>query len=161
LLLAIVPRHVERTPAILKELAAFPLTVVCRSQLDGAPKPDLLLIDTTGELRHWYALATVAFVGKSLTGVGGQNPAEPAALGKPVVFGPHMENFAAITQHLLASGAARQVASPQELTETVRRILTDAPLHASMSTAAGTALTTHVGATERTARLLLPLQDAH
>jgi 3-deoxy-D-manno-octulosonic-acid transferase len=155
LLLAIVPRHIERTPAILKELAAFPLKVVCRSKLDGASKPDLLLIDTTGELRHWYALATVAFVGKSLTGVGGQNPAEPAALGKPVVFGPHMENFAIVTQHLLASGAARQVASPAELTETLLAILTNAELHNAMSTATRTALTAHAGATERTAQLLL------
>ncbi|HEV7405580.1 MAG TPA: glycosyltransferase N-terminal domain-containing protein [Chthoniobacteraceae bacterium] len=155
LLLAVVPRHIERTPEILKELAAFPLKVVCRSRLDRAPKPDLLLIDTTGELRAWYALATVAFIGKSLTGVGGQNPAEPAVLGKPVVFGPHMENFALVTQHMLAGGAARQVANPAELTETLRRILTDATLHTAMSTAARAALTAHAGATERTAQLIL------
>jgi 3-deoxy-D-manno-octulosonic-acid transferase len=155
LLLAIVPRHIERTPAILKELAAFPLKVVCRSNLDRAPKPDLLLIDTTGELRAWYALATVAFIGKSLTAEGGQNPAEPAVQGIPVVFGPHMENFAVITQHLLASGAARQVASAAELTETLRKILTDAALRNSMSTAGQAALTAHAGATERTARLIL------
>jgi 3-deoxy-D-manno-octulosonic-acid transferase len=154
LLLAIVPRHIERTPAILNELAAFPLKVVCRSNLEGAPKPDLLLIDTTGELRDWYALATVAFIGKSLTGVGGQNPAEPAVLGKPVVFGPHMENFAAITRHLLESGAARQVASAAELTETLRKILTDAAIRRSMSAAGQAALTVHAGATERTAKLV-------
>ena len=60
--------------------------------------PDCLLLDTTGELRNWYAVATVVFIGKSLTAHGGQNPVEPILAGKPVIFGPHMENFASLAR---------------------------------------------------------------
>ncbi len=177
LFLILVPRHVERTPAILAELSPLPLRARRRSQLpeptdnpvqkrgDIPPMaaPDILLVDTTGELRDWYALATVAFLGKSLTATGGQNPAEATVLSKPVIFGPHMENFAALAAHLLASGAALQLASAEELAPTLHRLLSDPTLQARLAAAAGSALTSHRGATAQTARLILdtasPLND--
>ena len=81
------------------------------SSRSGSPStpPDVLLVDTTGELRSFYACADVIFVGKSLTEHGGQNIVEPALCGKPIIVGPNMENFAAVTQDFLAAAALLQV----------------------------------------------------
>ena len=103
LVLLLAPRHVERTPEIAARLQQRGLRVALRSaaETETGAEPDCLLLDTTGELRMWYAVATVVFIGKSLTAHGGQNPVEPILAGKPVVFGPHMENFSALAQSLL------------------------------------------------------------
>ncbi|HET9857129.1 MAG TPA: glycosyltransferase N-terminal domain-containing protein, partial [Chthoniobacterales bacterium] len=95
LLLILAPRHTERTAEIRRDLEGIGFHVALRSQ-SPVPDPflDCLLIDSTGELRDWYGVATLAFIGKSLLARGGQNPAEAILAGKPVVFGPHMENFA-------------------------------------------------------------------
>src|SRR5436190_7986755 len=95
--LFIAPRHVERLQEIRAQLGALPLRVTLASQAStfAAANGDCMLLDTTGELQRWYGIATVVFVGNSLTAHGGQNPVEPILAGKPVVFGPHMENFAA------------------------------------------------------------------
>ena len=66
-------------------------------------------MDTTGELRDWYACADVVFIGKSLTGTGGQNPVEAILAGRPVLFGPHMENFGSLAKTLLDAGGALEV----------------------------------------------------
>ena len=156
LFLILVPRHVERAAEIFRSLA--PLRVVRRSALPLTQPCDVLLVDTTGELRDWYSLATLVFVGKSLPGVeqaGGQNPAEPAALGKPVLFGPQMENFASIVAHLVEHGAARTVADPDSLERESAALLREPAARSAMAVAASAALTSHSGATVRTARLLL------
>ena len=156
LFLLIVPRHVERSAEILRALA--PLRVALRSDLPRAEKCDALLVDTTGELRDWYSLATIVFVGKSLPQVehaGGQNPAEPAALGKPVLFGPQMDNFAAIVGHLIEAGAARTVADLAALESEAAALLQNPAARASMAAAARTALARHTGATGRAVRALL------
>ena len=154
LFLVLVPRHIERTAEILRTLAPLPLRVARRT----APEPcDVLLVDTTGELRDWYALASVVFVGKSLPGVaqsGGQNPAEPAVLGKPVLFGPQMENFASIVEHLVHHGAARTVADAAELERELATLLRDPAACEAMGAAGCAALGSHAGATARTVRLL-------
>ena len=62
---------------------------------------DCLIVNSTGELKYFYEHATVIFVGKSLTAAGGQNPIEPGALGKPMVFGPNMQNFADVVRAFL------------------------------------------------------------
>src|SRR5207244_1447292 len=94
--LFIAPRHVERLREIRAQLDALWLRVALASEAltSHAPDADCVLLDTTGELQRWYSIATVVFMGKSLTVHGGQNPVEPILAGKPVVFGPHMENFA-------------------------------------------------------------------
>ena len=158
LFLILVPRHVERSAELLRALAPLPLRIVRRSKLPTGGTADVLLVDTTGELRDWYALATVVFIGKSLPGiaqVGGQNPAEPAALGKPVLFGPHMENFAALAEHLCRLEAAVAVTDPAVLQREIAGLLRDPDRCAAMGIRARTALAAHAGATERTARLLL------
>ena len=148
--LIIVPRHVERTEAILRDLA--PLRIVRRSEFPAAA--DALLVDATGELSDWYRLATVVFVGKSLPGIsqkGGQNIGEPAALGLPVIFGPHMENFEALTRHLLSSEAAVQIPTAEALTATLRLLILDPALRQDIGTRASAVLLPHQGATARTA----------
>ncbi len=110
--LVLVPRHAERRDAVVELICARGLTYVQRSKgrlPAGAERPDVLLADTTGELRHLYAIASVVFVGKSLTQHGGQNPIEPAACARPVVVGPNMENFRDVVEDFLAAGAVIQV----------------------------------------------------
>ena len=154
LLLILTPRHVERVPALLKELAGTGLRIVRRTELPASDGFDLLLVDTTGELRDWYALAAVVFVGKSVTGHGGQNPVEPALLGKPVLFGPHMENFASVVEHLLAAGGAVQVPDAAALQAEIARLLADPAACRALAGAARTALSEHQGATARAVTLL-------
>jgi 3-deoxy-D-manno-octulosonic-acid transferase len=155
--LIIVPRHVERAGEIGLQLAGTGLRVARRSQLPAEGETDILLVDTTGELRDWYRLASVIFVGKSLPGiaeVGGQNVGEPAALGLPVVFGPHTENFTALVAHLLQSGGAVQIPDATALVPALRLLLSDAAKREAMGWHAREALAVHQGAAARTADLL-------
>src|SRR2546423_4282754 len=112
--LIVAPRHVERAGEIRRLLERLGLKVGLRSEAGAAghPPPDCILLDTTGELQHWYAVATIVFVGKSLTSRGGQNPVEPILAGKPGVFGPHMENFSALAQAPVADKGRGQVCDP-------------------------------------------------
>ena len=161
--LILVPRHVERAAAIADELTRAGLRVALRSKLTSSSKlpataeADVLLVDTTGELRGWYALATVVFVGKSLPGIseiGGQNAGEPAALGLPVVFGPHMENFAPLVAHLLRDSAAVQIAGASELPRALHTLLADPESRAAIGCRARAALAAHQGAAARTAECI-------
>ena len=114
----VVPRHAERWKEVREQLEKLGLRVALRAHDNSnASHPDTLLVNTTGELRDWYDQATVVFIGKSLTAHGGQNPAEAVAAGKPVVFGPNMENFASLAAQLVREGGALQVADAPELEE--------------------------------------------
>jgi len=130
LFLVLVPRHFERSREVGRELEARGVKFVYRSdiglKLGKTPTaPDCLVVNTTGELRHFYAHARVIFVGKSLTAVGGQNPIEPGALGKPMVFGPNMQNFADVAGQFVANGGAWQVKDAAELELALSRLLSD------------------------------------
>ena len=85
----------------------------------------MLILDTLGELASVYDLCDVAFVGGSLVPQRGHNPLEPAVHGKPVLFGPHMEDFAEISRDLLAAGGARQVHDAEELRAGLSLLLAD------------------------------------
>ncbi len=126
LLLVLVPRHPERFASVhrLCRKSGFN-NVELRSENQGSisADTDILLGDTMGELQLFYAAATVAFVGGSLVNTGGHNILEPAAVGTPAVFGPYMFNFLEISEMALASGAARQVGSKEELTEVIAYFL--------------------------------------
>src|SRR5262245_18619094 len=126
--LILVPRHIERVPEI--ERAAH------RLGLDSARVTDVrtgrreaservYILDAVGELTSFYAATDVVFVGGSLVGHGGHNMREPASLGKPVLFGPHVQNFHEDVTLLLQSGAALQVKSEAELEREIARLLTD------------------------------------
>jgi len=159
--LVIVPRHVERTPEVETALKEIGLSYVLRKGLENASsveKPDVLVVNTTGELRDWYAVATVCFIGKSICSTGGQNPAEPVLAGKPVIFGPHMENFAALVRQFLACGGAVQVSGEAEIVAEAARLFGDSAAREKLVYAACGVLKAHEGANLRTAALLRALQ---
>lgn len=160
--LVLVPRHVERTESILQELAPLGLNIQRRSRIPAETpasvqpaSADILLVDTTGELRDWYTLASLIFVGKSLAGGGGQNPVEAALAGKPVLFGPLMENFETVVAQLLKAEGAVQIADGDTLQTAVERLLTNPAECERMSQNAMHALQRHQGASARTAQLVL------
>ncbi len=154
LFLVLVPRHVERAPEIIELAKRQNIKLALRN--GGAPvaNPDCLLVNTIGELKWFYNIATVIFVGKSLVGVGGQNIVEAAASGHPVVFGPNMQNFKAIAAEFVAAGAGVQVADQHEFVHALRDLLHDAQLRAKVTGAAKTVIARNVGATDRTVELI-------
>ena len=155
--LFIAPRHVERLREIQAQLDVLGLHVALASKarMDGEPnKADCVLLDTTGELQRWYDIATVVFVGKSLTAHGGQNPVEPILAGKPVVFGPHMENFGMLARTLVSKKAAIQVHDVDSLERAIVELLQDTEARQRLVQNALEVLSTHKGATERAAALV-------
>jgi 3-deoxy-D-manno-octulosonic-acid transferase len=161
--LIIAPRHVERVGEIRTRLARLGLSVSLRSEAEAAriSPPDCILLDSTGELQNWYAVATIVFVGKSLTARGGQNPVEPILAGKPVLFGPHMENFSALAQALVANEAAIQIHDPNSLHEKIAWLLRDREAALRLVANAQAVLARHSGATRRTGMLVVELKRYH
>lgn len=157
--LIVVPRHAERAAQIEAELRGAGFNVARRSALPGRRPasgiPDILLVDATGELRAWQHHATAVVVGKSFLGTGGQNPAEAIAAGKPVFFGPHMENFVPLVRQLIASGGAVQVADFAELERRLAHVLRNPAEAARLAEAGAQVLRAHERATARTASALL------
>lgn len=160
--LLIVPRHFERSPAIAKELSIIGLTPILRSTLTPT-SPTIpfsptspLLIDTTGELNAWQHLSDIVIIGKSFLAHGGQNPAEAALACKPVIFGPHMENFEPLIALLLQAKGAIQASNIEALPHLLNALLSDPQQANSLGTAAQNALSRHSGAAQRTLNHLLP-----
>jgi 3-deoxy-D-manno-octulosonic-acid transferase len=149
--LLIVPRHAERRLEIEKLLLASGLSHHFRSR-GPAPGPvDVSIADTTGELRSLAQLADIVFVGKSLAPhTEGQTPVEAAILGKPILMGPGMSNFRAISRELLASAAAATVAGPAALSAELALLVRDPALRDSMAAAAVAWRGRNGGAVERT-----------
>ena len=158
--LFIAPRHVERLQEIRSHLSALPLRVTLASEAltCSSADADCMLLDTTGELQRWYGIASVVFIGKSLTAHGGQNPVEPILAGKPVVFGPHMENFATLAKTLVSNSAAMQVSDADSLERTVGELLRDSEARQRLVRNAHAALGEHKGATARAATLIHELK---
>lgn len=127
LLLIIAPRHLDRLSEVQAYLREANLKYVVRSANMDSIRPDeydVLVLDTMGELTSVYSIARAAFVGGSLVPKGGQNPLEPIGLGIPTCFGPHMENFAAITETVLDLNLATVVKDNLELSEFFESVLT-------------------------------------
>jgi 3-deoxy-D-manno-octulosonic-acid transferase len=155
LFLVLAPRHAERAREVESELRSRSLRSIRRSVAEQAAQlSDCLLIDTTGELPGWYKVATIVFIGKSLTAHGGQNPVEAISAGKPVLFGPHMENFAGLAKQLIAEGGARCIQNSQELMEQSRHLLRDAMEREKLATNALRVIQPHREAAVRTATLI-------
>jgi len=127
-LLILVPRHPERFDAVAALVQARGYGAMARrsqAPLCG-PETAVYVGDTMGDLLQLYAAADVAFVGGSLVPTGGHNMLEPAGLGVPVVSGPHVFNFMAVSQLLREAGAAWQVADAAELAQVTGALLDDA-----------------------------------
>lgn len=159
LVLVLVPRHAERRDKVLSAIADRGLSVVRRTEVKAraSAAPDVLLVDTTGELRSFYACADVIFVGKSLCEHGGQNIIEPALCGKPIIVGPNMENFAVVAQDFLAAGALVQVRDAAGLRDAVRELLSDRAKRASMGEKARRLVGEKSGAVRKTLDLVFPV----
>ena len=158
--LVLVPRHPQRFDAVAKEIQAAGFEFTRRSGLgnwsdSSAPMPaPVLLGDSMGELAAYYATADVAFVGGSLVPVGGHNVLEPAALGLPVLFGPHMFNAEAARVLLLERQAALQLGDSGELATAVVTLFRDAGRRERMGSAARRAVDENRGALRRFLELL-------
>jgi 3-deoxy-D-manno-octulosonic-acid transferase len=149
-LLILVPRHPERFGAVY-ELCRKQGFATVRRSLGEPPlaQTQVLLGDTMGELLFLFALADVAFVGGSLVPTGGHNLLEPAALGKPVLTGPHLFNFLDIAAQLRDAGALKEIDSAPELTAEITAFW-DEPERAERARAAGyDVLKNNQGALER------------
>jgi 3-deoxy-D-manno-octulosonic-acid transferase len=160
LFLVLVPRHFERCREVGRQLREQGVKIVFRNEIlantrfdDG--QADCLLVNTTGELRFFYEHATVVFVGKSLTAVGGQNPIEPGAVGKAMVFGPNMQNFTDIAREFVSQNAAVQAANAEMLENAIAELLADEGRRIQMGRAALQVVQKNLGAMERTVDLIL------
>ena len=151
-LLVVAPRHPERCGEVTALAAGYGLETVRRSELpvDGAPRAAVVVLDTVGELATLFKIASVVFLGGSLVPVGGHNVLEPAAWGKPVVFGPHMENFAEIAELFLTNRAACQIPSADALEPALSTLLGDPVQRAALGAAARALVEANRGATDRT-----------
>ena len=161
LFLILVPRHFERCKNIGQQLRARGVKFMSRSEIFAGTKLepgalDCLVVNSTGELKFFYEPATVVFVGKSLTAIGGQNPIEPGAQGKAIVCGPNMQNFTDITRAFLRKNAAVQVNSPEELERAIGELLADTERRAALGRAALAVVAENLGAVERTVEMILP-----
>ncbi|WP_409027857.1 lipid IV(A) 3-deoxy-D-manno-octulosonic acid transferase [Janthinobacterium sp. SUN098] len=160
-LLLIVPRHPQRFDEVEKLIAAHGLAVQRRSGLAQddvvAAGTQVLLGDTMGEMFAYYAACDCAFVGGSLLPLGGQNLIEPAALGKPVLIGPHTFNFALVTEQAIAAGGAALVADADALMAQAAALLQDPARLSSMGQKALAFASQHRGATPRTIAAIQPL----
>jgi len=155
----LVPRHVERTREVVDLAKRKPVKYILRSEinsrLEQTARPyDCLIVNSTGELKWFYKIATVIFVGKSLAGQGGQNIVEAAASDHPVVFGPHMQNFRAIARQFVTQGACVQVADADGLCRAAGELLEDGERRRSIVAAAHRVIESNVGATSRSVELI-------
>jgi len=158
-LLVIVPRHPERFQPVFKLCRKRGVNAVLRSENNGAldPRVEVLVADTMGELMLFYGACDCAFVGGSLVAVGGHNLLEAEALGKPIVFGPHMFDFSEIAQLTLERGAGQQVQNAAQLAPAIADFLSDADRRDVAGEAGRRMVEENRGALERTMRLLEPL----
>ncbi|MBP0614199.1 lipid IV(A) 3-deoxy-D-manno-octulosonic acid transferase [Jiella sp. KSK16Y-1] len=157
LLTIIVPRHVDRASAIVKMLADKGLTVRRRS-LGEMPdaQTDIFLADTMGELGVYLRLTEIAFIGKSITGQGGQNPMEAAMLATGILSGRYVQNFRDTYQRLLKNGGARLVRDADTLAAQVDGLLVDPMQRMAMAGAALRSIDEMRGALGRTLIALDP-----
>ncbi len=160
LFLILVPRHMERARDVSRELQSAGVKFITRS--DVTPRTQIarneiqcLLVNTTGELRHFYEHATVVFVGKSLTAEGGQNPIEPGALGKPVLFGPNMQNFAEAARNFITNDAAIQVRDAAGLETALADLLSNPSRCEELGVHASKVVRENLGAVERTTDMIV------
>ena len=159
LVLILAPRHPERFDEVYELLIAEGIRVERKTSLilTGAPAPDVILLDTIGELSKIYSIATIVFIGGSLVPVGGHNVLEPAVFSKPVIFGNQMWNFLEISKILKRKKAAIQVAGEKEFTEQALELLQDINLRRQIGNTAFNVIMENSGALGKSIEVLMPL----
>lgn len=160
LVLLLAPRHLDRlgqVEALVRQSGCEPIR---RSVARGATRtgvgPPVILLDTLGELAGIYAAAAVAFVGGTLTPIGGHNLLEPAARAKPVLFGPHTHKCEEIARALLDAGGGVRVDSADALAQALTRVLADDALRVRMGEGGREMVLRNRGAVDRTVAMLDP-----
>jgi 3-deoxy-D-manno-octulosonic-acid transferase len=149
LVLIIAPRHPERFDEVSGLITSAGYVCQRRTRIKG-PVKDVVLLDTIGELRAFYGLCNIAFVGGSLVKVGGHNLLEPAAMKKPVIFSSYMFNFKEISEALIQAGGGIMVKDKEELYDQLDKLLTDKELAGTMGEKAFNVIAANSGATART-----------
>jgi 3-deoxy-D-manno-octulosonic-acid transferase len=160
--LVLAPRHAERGAAIRDMCDRMGLRAVTRSQLATATaplangsSPDVLVVNSTGELSSLYKRVTLAFVGKSLRGNGGQNFIEAAPNGTPIVIGPNMQNFKIITREFINRQAVVQVTDEFELATRLQELFSSDQARKELGHRAREAFKANLGAAKRTAEVII------
>jgi len=167
-ILILAPRHPNRFEEVSRLLSGAGRTFVRRTTLEKNSQefarqlaaPETLLLDTIGELAGIFELADIVFVGGSLVPTGGHNLLEPAYWGKPILYGPHMENFRDIAQLFTRAGAAVQVSNSSDLARVILQLMRDDERRRKMGDRAAQLMEEGLGATERTMVRLRTLLDA-
>ena len=164
LFLVLVPRHFERSHEVGRELRARGIKFVFRSEIMSHSEfqpgeIDCLLVNTTGELKYFYEHATVIFIGKSLAAQGGQNPIEPGAMGKAMVFGPNMQNFEEVVRRFLAQNGAVQARDAAELEKVLGELLADERRCEDLGRNALKVVHQNLGAIDRTVDMIVKHLD--
>ena len=157
--LLIAPRHPERVQEVEREAVLAGLKTVRRSQWTGTgagrwEADTVILLDTVGELAGFYRLSGMVFVGGSLVPHGGHNLVEPASMSRPILSGPHLQNFQAISESLLQAKGMRIVQSPEELEQAVSRLLESPGQAREMGLRAHAVFQQNQGTLKRTADLI-------
>ncbi len=164
LLLIWAPRKPEHFAAAAEKLARAQIPFVRRSRL-GAESlgvlPGVLLLDSIGELSGLFASADVVFMGGTLAARGGHNILEPALFAKPIVTGPHMDNFQAIADDFRAAGATVEIARPEELGDAISMLLADSEANARIGGRALECAEARRGASAVAVACMRRLYDTH
>jgi tetraacyldisaccharide 4'-kinase len=157
LLLILAPRRPDRFDLVAGKLGAAGIPFVRRSQLTVESRcgiPGVFLLDTIGELASLFQRADVVFMGGTLARRGGHNILEPAYFGKPVIVGPHMENFAEIANEFLAGGGLLRICTPDELSGAIDSLLTDPRRRNELGVRAQTLAVAKRGVVDRVAAIV-------
>jgi 3-deoxy-D-manno-octulosonic-acid transferase len=154
--LVLAPRHPQRFPEIEKLLRASGLRFEKMTQRNGARslREDVFFLDTLGDLQEFYAIGDIAFVGGSLVDAGGHNLLEPARVGRPILFGPHMGNFAALADEMKQKGGGIEVQGVEDLVRAITDLLNDSDKRLAMGKMAYQIATRDSRVGERTFALL-------
>ncbi len=164
--LAIIPRKPERFDEVARLIQASGFNCIRRSEHgDGARLSSnsnraIILGDTMGELRKFYSLADTVFVGRTLVPMGGSDPMEVAALGKPIIIGPHTENFALPVQAFREKNAIREIECAGVLGSAVASLLSDKVARETMGQQARRVVLDNQGATARTVDALVRVLES-
>lgn len=157
-LLVLAPRHPQRFDQVAELLSRRGIPYCRRSEQQAQDAPDrrVILLDTLGELSRLYGRGRIVFVGGSLVDRGGHNILEPAVHGRPVLFGPHMDNFQDIADRMIRGGGGFQVDGAADLARIMKRLLSDESFYQRAGAAAREVVEANRGALERTLEHLEP-----
>lgn len=161
--LILAPRDPERAGSVTNLAAGCGFNAATMSALEkqtSAGPVAVIVIDQIGILAQAYALGDLAFVGGSLVAAGGHNPLEPAACGKPVLFGPDMRDFRLIAALLVQSGGAYWVSDEADFTRQVTRLLMDKNLVQTAGQNAKRIIAEHAGAVHRTMAVVVKVMES-